>query len=116
MSDFTGMVIGHLGQDPQISTPGGKTVANLSVAVNRRVGSEAKTMWVKVELWNPRPELLRLLKKGAYVRVMGSVFPDSWTGRDGAVHEGYVIRFPQVLVLTGTKADDEGGEAPAHEL
>ena len=118
-SDGFAMVLGHLGQDPRINTtPNGKTVMSLSVAINKKKpnSEEQQTLWCPGELWNPRPDQIEQLKKGAYVRMTGSLAPDGYVGKDGVKHEGFVIKSANVLVISvagegrpvPTEPDEEG--------
>lgn len=112
ISDALATVIGYVGADPRVTNQAGKSVMNFSLAVNRRVRNEQVALWCRVELWNPRPELVALLRKGAYIRVVGSLFPDNWRGKDGTAHQGFVIRYPQILVLTGKGEAEDAPPAP----
>lgn len=106
-SDATAVVIGHLGGDPRTNTtPTGKTVVTLSVAVNRRKGEEKLALWVKGEVWNPHPDLLAQLKKGAYVRLRGDMYPDDYTNKQGAVVKGFKLASANVIILAES---NEGG-------
>jgi single-stranded DNA-binding protein len=113
-SDATAFIVGYLGADPEVSTPKpGQSVMNMTVAVRRGYGKTAVTLWIKVELWNPAKPLLERLAKGSYVRVVGSLFPTSWFGKDGGQRTGFVVRYPQVLILAdakGAKLELEDGE------
>ena len=110
-SDATAVVIGHLGADARVNTtPTGKTVASLSIAINRRKGEVKTTLWVKADVWQPHPDLLAQLKKGAYVRVRGDMYPDDYVSKkDGAQVKGFILASANAIILA---AANEGGSAP----
>lgn len=79
------MLIGNLTRDPEIRyTPKGTAVAELGLAVNRRVTAEngekrEETTFVDVTLWGRTAELAgEYLKKGRSVYIEGRLQLDSW--------------------------------------
>lgn len=118
-SDGFAVVLGHVGQDPRITTtPNGKTVMNVSVAINKKKpnSEEQQTLWCPGELWNPRPDQIEQIKKGAYVRMTGALAPNGYVGQNGVKHEGFIIKSANVLVIAAagegraapTESDEEG--------
>ena len=89
------MLIGNLGQDPEVrSTSNGTRVATLSVATSRQWNSasgerQEKTEWHRVVLWNNNrgtglaDVAERYLKKGSQVYVEGSIEYRTWEDREG---------------------------------
>ena len=82
-------IMGNLGKDPEIKvTNGGKTVAKLSVAVNRKYttpqGEEKQyTEWVNVVAWGKLAEAAgNELKKGDYVYAEGRYSTRSYEKND----------------------------------
>lgn len=82
-------IMGNLGKDPEIKvTNGGKTVARLSVAVNRKYtdsqGEEKQqTEWVNVVAWGKLAEAAgNELQKGDYVYAEGRYFTRSYEKND----------------------------------
>lgn len=82
-------VMGNLGKDPEIKvTNGGKTVARLSVAVNRKYtdsqGEERQqTEWVNVVAWGKLAEAAgNELQKGDYVYAEGRYSTRSYEKND----------------------------------
>lgn len=77
---------GHLGRDPQMrQTPGGKQVANASIAHTRSWGDQnenKETTWVDLEAWGGWAAALGRFKKGSYVIVEGRLKLDTWTDKD----------------------------------
>jgi single-strand DNA-binding protein len=81
-------ITGRLGRDPKIrQTRSGKTVCDLSVAVNERVprgaGYTDSVTWHTVVLWQGLAEDARSLRKGTAIRVEGTQRTRQYTGRDG---------------------------------
>lgn len=82
-------IMGNLGKDPEIKvTNGGKTVARLSVAVNRKyTGSQGEekqqTEWVNVVAWGKLAEAAgNELQKGDYVYAEGRYSTRSYEKND----------------------------------
>ena len=82
-------IIGNLGKDPEIKvTNGGKTVARLSVAVNRKYtdsqGEERQqTEWVNVVAWGKLAEAAgNELQKGDYIYAEGRYSTRSYEKND----------------------------------
>ena len=81
------ILIGNLGKDPELrNTPGGQSVATLSLATNRRyknAGDEAvkETTWFRITVWGKQAETCHaFLHKGSKVLVEGRLTPDPETG------------------------------------
>lgn len=82
-------IMGNLGKDPEIKvTNGGKTVAKLSVAVNRKYtdpqGEEKQyTEWVNVVAWGKLAEAAgNELQKGDYIYAEGRYSTRSYEKND----------------------------------
>ena len=82
-------IMGNLGKDPEIKvTNGGRTVARLSVAVNRKyTGSQGEekqqTEWVNVVAWGKLAEAAgNELQKGDYVYAEGRYSTRSYEKND----------------------------------
>ena len=85
-------VIGNLTKDPELRyTQGGTAVANLSVAVNRRVRNKDTNEWedkldgyFDVNIWRDHAEnVAESLNKGDRVVVIGRLTKRSWEDKDG---------------------------------
>lgn len=108
------ILIGNLGQDPDVrTTAGGARVANLSVATSRRWtgrdGQEQeKTEWHRVVAWNGGdrgPKLAdvaeRYLKKGDKVYVEGEIEYRSYEDAEGTTRYVTEIRARELVLLGG---------------
>jgi single-strand DNA-binding protein len=81
---------GHLGRDPEHKfTQGGQEVTNFSIAVNESYSTKdgdlkEKTLWLNVVAFDKLAELCyKLLQKGSFVDIKGSLSIRKYTGRDG---------------------------------
>jgi len=86
------MLIGHLGQDPEIrATQSGGSVATLSLATSERWTDKAsgekreRTEWHRVVIFNENLAEIaeKYLKKGSKVYVEGQLATRKWQDRDG---------------------------------
>lgn len=92
MTDFNqAIILGNLTRDPEVrSTPNGQTVANFSVATNRRwTNKETGQLQEEVEFhnvvaWGKLAEICgQILYKGRRVLVVGRLRTRNWEGQDG---------------------------------
>lgn len=104
---------GRLTQDPDLrTTPQGKAVCSLNLAVNRYVrGNEKETMFIKVTAWDKVAENCgRHLVKGQDILVQGSASVESWTGKDGKAHASLVVTAKGIEFLSKPRSDaDDSG-------
>lgn len=85
------MLIGNLGQDPEIKTmTSGNSVANLSIATSeswndKNTGQKVeKTEWHRVVMFNRLAELARdYLNKGSKIYIEGKLQTRKWQDSDG---------------------------------
>nr|YP_009530706.1 single-strand DNA-binding protein [Paulinella micropora]AXY63395.1 single-strand DNA-binding protein [Paulinella micropora] len=108
MSINSVMLIGYVGRDPEVRQfESGNTVANVSLAVNRRKSSN-ETDWFNLELWGKQAELVsEYVRKGSLLGIVGSLKIDSWTDRNSREQRSKpVIRVVQ-LQLLGSRRDSE---------
>ena len=120
------MLIGNVGQDPEIRTiPSGARVAQFSVATSRRWNDKSgqqqeKTEWHRVVVWEKLVEIIeRYVKKGDRIYVEGEIEYRQYQDKDGVTKYSTEIRAREVVLLGG-KSDgggggdwDRGGSRPA---
>lgn len=77
--------IGNLTRDPEITqTPTGKTKANLSLAVNDRVGNAERTTYLYFTAWEQNATFCaNYLRKGSQVHIQARAAQDVWTDKTG---------------------------------
>lgn len=111
-------IIGRLTKDPeQRTTQTGMTVANFTVAVDRRKrgsGQDKEVDFFRVTAWDKLGEnCIRYLAKGRKVAVVGPVSVSTYTGKDGKTRANLEIVAQEVEFLSskneGQKTDQESG-------
>ena len=104
---------GRLTQDPDLrTTPHGKAVCSLNLAVNRYVGgNEKETMYVKVTAWEKVAENCgKHLVKGQDILVQGPASVEAWLGKDGKAHASLVVTAKGIEFLSKPRSDaDDSG-------
>ena len=109
------MLIGNVGQDPEIRTiPNGARVAQFSVATSRRWNDRSgqqqeKTEWHRIVAWEKLVEIIeRYVKKGDRIYVEGEIEYRQYQDKDGVTKYTTEIRAREVVLL-GSKSDGGGG-------
>lgn len=84
------MIIGRLGQDPELKyTPSGAAVCNFTLATSESWADKSgqkqeKTEWHRVVVWGKLAELCnQYLGKGRQAYIEGSLQTRSWDAKDG---------------------------------
>lgn len=88
MNDLNDLTLsGRLTRTPNLKTfQSGSTVVELTLAVNRKFGAEAKeeTAFIDVEAWGKLAEIINdRSTKGSFVVVKGRLKQDSWETEEG---------------------------------
>ncbi|KPK80106.1 MAG: hypothetical protein AMS25_10330 [Gemmatimonas sp. SM23_52] len=119
------IIIGNLGNDPEIrTTPSGTRVATMSVATNRRWVSrtgenQEETQWHRVVAWDKLAEIAeQYLKKGDRLFVEGRIQYRQWEDQNGQKRYSTEIVANDMVMLGGRgegafelqKASTYGGE------
>jgi len=84
------MLLGHLGQDPEVRyTQGGLTIANLRIATSERRpdgngGWKKETEWHTVVMFGKRADVLKqYVHKGSEIFIEGSLRTRKWQDKQG---------------------------------
>jgi len=83
------ILIGRLGQDPEVREVGSSKVANFSIATDEsytdREGNKVeKTEWHRIVMWNKAAENAEaFLRKGSLVYIEGKIETRSWQNEAG---------------------------------
>lgn len=107
------MLIGRLGADPEIRyTPGGKAVANLSVATKETWKSDGerqeRTEWHRLVVWDKLAEICnQYLKKGDLAYFEGLLQTRKWQAQDGSDRYSTEIKVSSMQMLSSKS----GGES-----
>ncbi len=111
------MIIGRLGQDPEVRyTQSNTAVANLSIATSERYKDSTgewkeNTEWHRVVAWGRLAEICQeYLKKGSQVYVEGPIQTRKWEDREGQTRYTTEIK---ALTLTMLDSKSSREEPPA---
>jgi single-strand DNA-binding protein len=123
MSLNKAMIIGRLGQDPELRyTQSGMAMANLNVATNEVWNDKSgqrqeRTEWHRVVVFNKQAETAaKYLKKGRQVFVEGRIQTRDWEDRDGNKRYTTEIIATTVQFLDGGEGGGRGaGGGGQHE-
>jgi len=103
------MIIGRLGQDPDLKgTPNGTQVCNFSVATteswkDKNGNKQEKTEWHRIVVWGKLAEICgQYLSKGRQVYIEGSLQTRSWE-KDGVKRYSTEINAKTVQFLGGAQ-------------
>ena len=101
-------LVGRAGREPDVRYfESGSTVANFSLAVNRRSRDEEPD-WFNLEIWGKQAQIAAdYVRKGSLIGITGSLKIDSWKDKNtGESRFKPVIRVDR-LNLLGSKKDNE---------
>jgi single-strand DNA-binding protein len=105
MSNPTVTIVGRIGQDPEAV---GSNGLRLRVATNDRVKNDStgewedkNTSWWTVKAWKRLAEQsMDVLKKGQEVIIIGKVYEENWTDKEGTKRTSYEINAESIAVTT----------------
>lgn len=101
---------GNVVKDPNTrSTPSGKNVSTLRIAVNNPLNDE-EVLFIDVESWDKQSEFVnKYVKKGSAVEVMGRLKLDEWM-KEGVKQSKYIVAAERIHFIGSKKKD---GAAPS---
>ena len=117
MADLNNITVtGRLGADAVVkTTPNGKYIMEVPIAVNIGYGDYRKTIWFKVKQFGERVNnIVGLFTKGSLVAVSGEFDTDEWTGKDSVEHKDLVIKASSLNLLY-QKADESKSQETVDE-
>lgn len=105
MANPTITIVGRVGQDPIKLNGGG---IRLRVVSNDRVKNDAtgswddkNTSWWTVKAWKSLAEqAINTLKKGQEVVIMGKIYEETWTDKEGNNRTTYEVNADTIAVTT----------------
>lgn len=116
------MIIGNLGQDPEVRyTQNNTAVATLNIATNERFRDSSgelqeRTEWHRVVAWGKTAEICQsYLKKGSKVYIEGPIQTRSWEDKDGQKRYTTEIKALSLVMLDSKGDGPAGGGAPAEQ-
>ena len=101
-------LVGRAGREPDVRYfESGSTVANFTLAVNRRSRDEEPD-WFNIEIWGKQAQIAAdYVRKGSLIGITGSLKIDSWKDKStGEDRFKPVIRVER-LNLLGSKKDNQ---------
>ena len=108
------ILVGNLGQDPELNHTGdGTPVVNLRVATNESYTSSdgefvEQTEWHDVVAWEGLAEVIdEYLSKGSRVYIEGPLQTDEWEDRDGNKRYDKEIKALQLVMLDGQSSNGQ---------
>jgi single-strand DNA-binding protein len=115
------MLIGNLGNDPEVrSTGGGNRVATFSLATSRSWNDasgqkQEKTEWHRCVVWNTKSSQLadiveKYVKKGDKIYVEGRIEYRQWQDKEGQTRYSTEINVRELLMLGGGRGAGGGGD------
>ena len=118
------ILVGNLGRDPEVrSTTSGQTVANFSLATNRRWrdkdgNRQEQTEWHNIVVWGRQAEVAgQYLTKGRQIYIEGRLQTRSWDDRQSGEKKYRTEVVCENFQMLGQRGDgqDGGGGEPAPE-
>lgn len=109
-------LMGRLGKDPvKHTTNNGKTYSTFSVAVEKKVKEEKKTLWFFCRAWGKVSDIaLQYLKKGAPIWLDGEIDMSNKTHSDGTAYTVMAVNVHAIQMLPdGRQAPRESGNVKA---
>ena len=111
------MIIGRLGQDPDVRyTQSNTAVANMSIATSERYKDKSgewkeNTEWHRVVAWGRTAEICQeYLKKGSQVYIEGPIQTRKWEDKEGQTRYTTEIKALQMTMLD-SKGSGGGGSS-----
>src|SRR3954470_7130557 len=115
------MLIGNLGNDPEVrSTTGGNRVATFSLATSRSWNDAAgakqeKTEWHRCVVWNTKWSQLadiveKYVKKGDKLYVEGRIEYRQWQDKDNQTRYSTEINVRELIMLGGSSGGRPAGD------
>ena len=115
------ILIGRLGADAEVKqTSKGDSMANLSLATNKKFKDDEKTTWHKIVVFDPRiaDTMGKYAKKGTMLYVEGEIETRSYKDASGNaryVTEVVVPRFSGVVRMVSPKDSSAAASAPSNQ-
>lgn len=109
------ILIGNLGQDPELRHTPSSSVLSLRLATTERYKDRdgeyrEATQWHTVEVWGRRGEgLANVLAKGSQLCVEGSIRYDQWEDKQGNKRTTTKINASNIALLGGRPDGQRGG-------
>tara|TARA_R110002110_G_C13309848_1_gene705153 strand:+ start:47 stop:415 length:369 start_codon:yes stop_codon:yes gene_type:complete len=102
------VLMGNATRDPEVrQTNSGKTVANLTLAVNKKTGGEETVAFVDVTLWERTAEIAQqYITKGSNLLIEGELVQDNWE-QDGQKRTKLKVNAHRMVMVGKKEAESE---------
>lgn len=105
-------IVGRVGSDPESV---GSNGLRFRVATNDRVKNDTtgawedkNTSWWTVKAWRTLADQSKsVIRKGMEVTIVGKIYEDTWTDKDGIKKSSYEINADSISVTTYTLSKDK---------
>lgn len=108
-------ICGHLGSDPELRyTPDGTAVCDFRMATDRKRGTDVQTVWFHITVWRKQAESAsRYLAKGRQAIVIGDLYTQEWTDRQGSLRTTLNVEAQSVHFINDGKHKGDAYEQPS---
>jgi single-strand DNA-binding protein len=112
------IIVGNLGETPELREASGQPVTTFSVAVNSRRGENQTTTWYRVTAWNALAETVcQYLEKGRRVLVDGyNLRASAYIDRDGNPRASLELTANRVQFLDSAQNGEDSTEDSTEEV
>ena len=113
------ILIGRVGQDPEVRNTDSGKVANFSLATSENYKDKSgikveQTEWHNIVAWNKTAEFVEnYVKKGSLLYVEGTLKTQKWVDKDGQNREKKIIN---AMTLRNLSGKDEAQKASEPEI
>lgn len=112
MANPTITIVGRVGSDPEAI---GSNGLRFRVATNDRVKNDTtgawedkNTSWWTIKAWRTLAEQSKsVIRKGMEVTIVGKIYEENWTDKDGIKRSSYEINADSISVTTYSLAKDK---------
>ena len=110
------MLIGNIGQDPEIRQAGESQVANFRIACTERWvqqdgQAKERTEWITIVAWRGLANITQqYLKKGMQIFVEGKMQTRSWEDQNGAKRYATEVVASNIQMLGKKQQSDDSGQ------
>lgn len=107
------ILVGNVGQDPEVKTFEGGEVARITLATSetwkdKQGQKQEKTEWHELELWGGLAKVAGdYVKKGDKLYIEGSIKTDKWTDKEGNERKTTKIRVNKMTMLGSNNKNTE---------
>jgi single-strand DNA-binding protein len=121
MANPTITIVGRVGSDPEAI---GSNGLRFRVATNDRVKNDTtgawedkNTSWWTVKAWRTLADQSKsVIRKGMEVTIVGKIYEENWTDKDGIKRSSYEINADSISVTTYSLSKDKpSGDFPSYK-